>query len=53
MALVKIDVDQNKDLAQQKAIDSIPYMELYKDGKLVWSHAGLMEESDLLNETKL
>ena len=53
VALVKIDVDQNKDLAQQKAIDSIPYMELYKDGKLVWSHAGLMEESDLLNETKL
>jgi len=53
LLLQKIDVDQNQALAQAKSIDAIPYMELYKNGKLVWSGKGFYSETDLLKELKL
>ena len=53
LTLVKIDADDNKELLKEKGIAGIPYMELYQDGKLVWTHSGFIEEADLLKETKL
>ena len=53
LSLVKIDADENKELMKQKGIAGIPYLELYKDGKLVWKHNGFIEENELLKETKL
>ncbi len=53
LSLVKIDADDNKELLKQKNISDIPYLELYKGGKLVWKHNGFIEESQLLSETKL
>jgi thioredoxin 1 len=53
MTLLKIDADQNPDLVRAKDISSIPYLELYKDGKLVWQHTGYIDEKALLAETKL
>lgn len=53
LTLMKIDADDNKGLLKEKSISSIPYLELYKDGNLVWSHTGYMEEDELLREAKL
>lgn len=53
LVLLKIDADENAGLLQEKGIDGIPYLELYKDGKLVWSHKGLINEFDLLKESGL
>ncbi len=53
ITLLKVDVDKNKELANAKAIASIPYLELYKNGKLVWSHEGYIDEADLIAQTKL
>ena len=53
MTLVKVDADVNKTLLQAKSISSIPYLELYEDGKLVWHHDGALEENELLAQTKL
>jgi thioredoxin len=53
MVLVKIDADENKNLLQQKGIESIPVLELFKDGKLIWKHEGELDETTLTNETKL
>jgi thioredoxin len=53
MVLIKIDVDENRTLSDLKKIDAIPYLELYKDGKMVWSHQGFITEEDFLKETKL
>ncbi|MBL7931616.1 MAG: thioredoxin [Bacteroidia bacterium] len=50
---VRIDADENKNLMQQKGISSIPYLELYKEGKLIWKHEGEIDESAFLDETKL
>ncbi len=51
--LVKIDADENKDLMRQKGIEVLPVLELYKDGKLIWSHKGEIDEATLMKETKL
>jgi thioredoxin len=51
--LIEIDADKNKDLLKQKGIESIPVLELYKDGKLVWKHDGEIDEETLIKETKL
>ncbi|MEY4876758.1 MAG: hypothetical protein RL708_1907 [Bacteroidota bacterium] len=53
LILKKIDADINSDLLQAKKIESIPYFELYKNGKLVWHHAGTIDEKTFLEETKL
>lgn len=51
--LVKIDADENKDLLKQKGIESLPVLELYKNGKLLWKHKGEIDETTLSAETKL
>ena len=53
LSLLKIDADDNKELLKLKGISSIPYLELYQDGKLIWKHDGFIEEDQLLKETKL
>jgi len=51
--LVKIDADENKKLLEEKHIESIPVLELYKNGKLLWKHEGEIDEATLIKETKL
>lgn len=53
LSLVKIDADKNKNLLQQKNIESLPVLELYKNGKLIWKHEGFIDEATLISETKL
>ncbi len=53
MMLIKIDADKNKDLLQQQGIESIPVLELYKDGKRIWKHEGEIDEKTLIMETNL
>lgn len=53
MALIKIDADENKELLKQKGISGIPYLELYREGKLVWHHSGYIDEDELLKEINL
>lgn len=53
LSLLKIDADEYPSLLKEKGIASIPYLELYKQGKLVWKHIGYIDEADLLKETGL
>jgi thioredoxin len=41
--LIKIDVDENQELAKAKQIESIPYLEFYKDGKMIDKQIGMSE----------
>ena len=49
--LLEIDVDANPELAKAKKIEAIPYLEMYKDGKMTWSNVGLIGKAEL-NQTK-
>lgn len=53
LALIKIDADQNAGLLAAKEIKGIPYLELYKDGMLVWKQSGYIEESEMRKQTGL
>lgn len=44
VTLLKIDVDQNQDLAEALHIQEIPLLMVYKNGKLTWQNKGLVDE---------
>jgi len=45
--IVKIDVDQNEDLAAKYHIQSVPTLMLFKDGEPLWRQSGVMQATDL------
>ena len=49
LKIVKVNVDENNDLAAQYGIRSIPTLLLFKNGELVDNHIGLASKQDLLN----
>lgn len=52
LTLIKIDADENPDLMKAKQIQGIPYLELYRDGKLAWSNMGMTDEATILSQLK-
>ena len=47
--LVKVDIDQNQDLAQQMRIQSVPTVLAFSDGKPVNGFTGLKSEEEISN----
>lgn len=45
--LIKIDVDENQELAEALKIEAIPYVERYENGNLSWKKLGLFSASEL------
>ena len=52
MKFVKVDVDQNADLASQYSIFSIPTFIIFKEGKVVNQFVGAMGKEAFLEEIK-
>lgn len=52
MKFVKIDVDQNANLASQYSIFSIPTFIIFKEGKVVNQFVGAMGKESFLEEIK-
>ena len=52
-SLVRIDADANTGLLQSRKIDGIPYLELYRDGKLTWKHQGFLSREEILQAAGL
>jgi thioredoxin 1 len=53
LKLIPVDADKHKDLLNKKSISGIPYLELYHDGKLVWSHEGGMTADEIAEQINL
>lgn len=53
LALLQVDVDENKFIVQEKGIESIPFLELYQNGQLIWKYNGYMDAQTLAREVKL
>lgn len=52
LTLIKLDSDENPALMKAKQIQGIPYLELYKDGKLIWKNMGFTDEATIISQLK-
>lgn len=46
--VVQLDIDDNKDAANEAEVESIPTFLVYKDGREEWRHSGEIDGNDLL-----
>ena len=49
LQVVKVNLDENQDLAMKYSIRSIPTLLLFKEGELVDTKVGLLPKSDLVD----
>lgn len=47
--IIKIDVDKNQSLAANYQIRSVPTLLLFKEGKQLWRHSGLISQQELIS----
>jgi thioredoxin 1 len=52
MTLLKIDADANRALVDELAVQALPTLYLYKDGKEVWSHIGYLTKEQIEQKLK-
>ena len=47
--IIKIDVDNNSEIASRYSVQSVPTIIIFKNGKLVWRQSGVVSKSQLKN----
>lgn len=52
LSFIKINVDENKDLIKSLQIDGPPVLIIYRNGKEIWKHTGIIEKAELIKEIK-
>ena len=50
--VVKINIDENRNVAAQFQVRSIPTLVVIKDGKQIWRNSGVLSESVLNSKMK-
>ncbi|MEG1915590.1 MAG: thioredoxin [Muribaculaceae bacterium] len=45
--IIKIDVDQNQDVAAEYMIQSVPTLMIFKNGKQEWRQSGVVSAAEL------
>lgn len=48
--IVRIDISENKQLAQQLDVVQIPILKVFKNGKETWTYNGLAEKQDIIKQ---
>ncbi len=46
--VIQLDIDENKDSADEAEVESIPTFLVYRDGREEWRHSGEIDGNDLL-----
>lgn len=49
VAIIKIDVDKNQNLAAKYQVKGVPTFVLYKQGKQVWRQSGMIQKTELIS----
>jgi len=50
--VIKIDVDQNQQLAGRYQIQSVPTLIVFQNGQILWRHSGVASKSQLVSVLK-
>ena len=45
--IIKIDVDQNNEIAGRYSVQSVPTLIIFKNGKLIWRQSGVVSKNQL------
>lgn len=46
--IIKVNIDQAREAATQYNVNAVPTFMLFKNGKAVWRHAGMIDKHSLL-----
>jgi len=49
ITVIKIDVDQNSQIASRYNIQSVPTLIMFKNGKQIWRQSGVVSKNQLYN----
>jgi len=44
----RVDADKNTNLARELAVEALPVLHIYKNGKLLWNHQGFIEKEKVV-----
>ena len=47
-AVIQLDIDENKELAQQEEVEGIPTIIIYSNGEEQWRHSGAIDGNAVL-----
>src|ERR1051326_7234731 len=47
--VIKIDIDKSEQAANAFQVQAVPTFIIFKNGNIVWRHAGMIDKSSLLN----
>ncbi len=47
--VIKINIDNNRAVSQQYGVQAVPTFIIFKNGKAVWRHSGMIDKASLLN----
>jgi thioredoxin len=50
--VIRLNVDENPELCKELHIDSLPVVQLYKDGKLTWTKTGYTAKDEIVKQLK-
>ncbi len=48
--IIKIDIDKNPSTAAKYEVRAVPTLAIFKNGKLVWRHAGMIDRHSLVKQ---
>ena|SRR6218665_64644 len=48
--IVKINIDKNQSAARAYQVEAVPTFIIFKNGKLLWRHAGALDKSTLARQ---
>lgn len=47
--VIKVDIDKSQQAAEAYQVQAVPTLIIFKQGKIVWRHAGMIDKNTLLN----
>jgi thioredoxin 1 len=47
--IIKINIDKNTQAAQTYGVSAVPTFIIFKEGKILWRHPGMIDKRSLLN----
>ena len=48
--VVKVDIDKQQQIAQTYNVSAVPTFMIFKEGKIIWRHPGMIDKNSLMKQ---